>query len=166
MATQQEVDNIIDQIIIDNTTRQIDPAKMRQVLKAINARVPATSDPTVLTVTSPLIFNQFTNNISMPAVRGVPNGDGFLKWTDYIRFNEYASGVKDQVFRLAFKGYQGGVPNESTNIQLNDICQAIVLSEETPGAADFGYYQYIDAEKNDQDPTAYMPIMIATVNAT
>lgn len=165
MATQQEVDNLIDSLIIDNTTKQVTPSAVREVLKAINARVPASSDPSVLTVSAPLALDEFTNNLSMPSASSEEGADGFLKWTDYRRFEANTSPISDGEFRLSFKGYQDNVANTGSNIELNDVCLSIKLSTETAGAAEFGYYQYVDITKSDQDPDAYLAITTNDVNA-
>lgn len=163
MATQQEVDNIIDQLIIDNTTRQIDPSKMRQVLKAINERIPASSDPSVLTVSPPLVMDNFTNTIGIPPSNR--DDDGFLKNTDFAKFDDAASPVFDSNFKLAAKSPENTDPAMKHVIQINDVCLSFIVSD-TPGAGEFGFFQYSDEEKDDQDPTAYTAVLTSLVNVT
>lgn len=163
MATQQDVDNIIDQLIIDNTTRQIDPAKMRQVLKAINARVPASSDPSVLTVSAPLALDAFTNTLSIPASSRTVNG--FLTSADFSRFDDSVKPVTNGLFKLVAKSFLNTDPEMSNTIEINDVCLSFIESE-TVGAGEFGFFQYSDDAKDDQDPAAYTAIMTSIINVT
>lgn len=166
MATQQEVDNIIDQLIIDNTTRQIDPAKMRSVLKAINARVPVSSDPSSLTVDAPLSLDPFTGVLSMP--KASDNQQGYIDTEDFKKFNKRTSGIPPAEFWLFAKGLSGGNTNDAPfpEIELNDVCICFLPTSDTEGAGEFGFFQYVDAEKSSQDPTAYMPVITALINVT
>lgn len=67
MATQQEVDNIIDSVIIDNTTGYINPARVRQVLKAINARI-GNDNVASISVEEPITLDGFTGIIGFKKI--------------------------------------------------------------------------------------------------
>src|SRR6478752_4453447 len=157
--TQEEVDNLIDSLIIDNTTRLIDPARVRQVLKAINARVPVSSDPSTLIASAPLALDEFSSTLSISqASESVP---GYVSVDDFKKFNTGVEGIPASDFRLAFKGYQGGVANTGAwpTIELNDACWSFRSVSDIPDAGEVGLFQYVDTEKDDQDPTAYIPLL-------
>lgn len=161
--TQEEVDAIIDSLIIDNTTRQVDPAKVRTVLHAINARVPASSDPSVLVATPPLVLDEFTNALSIP--QSNESTSGYISDVDFKKFNMGVDPVVSGDFRLVAKA-PGNV--DRPVIELKDICLSF-RSDNTDGIPDagtFGFFQYIDAELNDQDPDAYTPVSVTLVNVT
>jgi len=63
MASQQEVDNIIDGLIIDNTTGYVNPSRLRQVLKAINQRAGNDSSASNLTAVYPINIDALTGVI-------------------------------------------------------------------------------------------------------
>lgn len=164
--TQEEVYNIIATEIIDNTTRLIDPARLRGVLNAIVALVPSSSDPASLVATTPLALDEFTSTLSISqASESTP---GYLGNLDFKKFSQGSEAIPASDFRLAFKGYQGGVANtgEWPTIELNDACWSFRSTSDIPDAGEVGLFQYVDAEKDDQDPTAYIPLLTTAVNVT
>lgn len=168
--TQQEVDDLIDSLIIDNNTRLVDPARVRQVLKAVNARVPVSSDPSTLTAVSPLALDEFTSELSISQAN--ESTPGYLSALDFKKFNRSAEAVEPEQFRLALKGFQKiedvitGNSAPWPTIELNDCCWAFLSTSDMENVGQVGLFQYIDADKDDQDPTAYTPVIMSLVNIT
>lgn len=168
--TQAEVDAIISSLIIDNTTRQINPAKMREVLMAINARVPVSSDPSTLTAVTPLAIDEFSSELSISQAN--ESTPGYLSALDFKKFNRSAEAVEPEQFRLALKGFQKiedvitGNSAPWPTIELNDCCWAFLSTSDMENVGQVGLFQYIDADKDDQDPTAYTPVIMSLVNVT
>ena len=118
--TPQEIEIIINQFIIDNTTNQITPAKVRYVLKVMNEAIKTTDAATVYAV-DPLFFDSFTNQFS---IRQVSNTEsGFLTGSDYAEFKENLLPIQADRIELKQKGWKGGIKNTGANIELGDICQ-------------------------------------------
>lgn len=63
--SQQNLTSIINTLIIDNDTQQVTPAVVRQVLIAIAASIPVSTNPDALTALAPLYLDQFTGNLSL-----------------------------------------------------------------------------------------------------
>ena len=84
--TQEELNNIVNSLIIDNNINQITPAKLRQVLFAINKAINVT-DPATVTAISPLFLNPFENEFSIQPV--TPTQNGYLEYLDYNEFKSF-----------------------------------------------------------------------------
>lgn len=65
--SQAQIDQLIDGLIIDNSTQQVTPSKLRQVLHAINQAGQST-DLQAVEVYPPLVFDQYNNILSLPPV--------------------------------------------------------------------------------------------------
>jgi Leucine-rich repeat (LRR) protein len=83
MYTEEDVNNIIGQLIIDNNTMQISPKKLRDVLKIINSRIGV--DPSSISTNSPLNLDPFTSVLSL--LKADAENDGYLSKEDWIKFN-------------------------------------------------------------------------------
>lgn len=138
--TQEQVEEIIASLIIDNNTGAIDPAKMRQVLRAINARVPAPSDPSSATFSAPLAYDAYSNTVSIP--KAGPTVDGYTDKADFraIRFVPFGE------MRI-FKG-PDSTPG-SVALEPDDVAQFIFQKDGLP-------YFFIGAYKGG-DPTDIDP---------
>ena len=152
--TPQEIEVIINQFIIDNTTNQITPAKVRYVLKVMNAAIKTTDASAVLAI-EPLFFDSFTNQFSIRQVSNVASG--FLTGSDYAEFKQNLLPIAADRIELKQKGWKGGIKNTGANIELGDICQGW----NTPG-------EWIDSMMyvslgNDQDVSNYERIYSANV---
>jgi len=97
--TQQDLINLVNSLIIDNTSNQVTPAKVRQVLIAMIESQPASGGGTSFTAEYPLNINSFTNVLSYEV-----NPSGKI--------------------RLFQKGWDGTSENTAPYIQKNDICIA------------------------------------------
>jgi len=84
MATATERQNLINSLIIDNTTGQISPAKMREVLTALNVAIVVT-EPSGVSAVLPLSYNNFTNQFSISLATALQ--DGYISKEDWIKFN-------------------------------------------------------------------------------
>ena len=60
MSTPTERQNLINSLIIDNNTGQVSPAKMREVLTALNIAIVVT-EPSGVSAILPLSYSNFTN---------------------------------------------------------------------------------------------------------
>lgn len=164
--TQEEVENLIDALIIDNTTRVIDPARVRQVLKAINARVPIGSDPNSLNTQSPLALNPSNGNLSISQASSI--SAGYLSASDWVKFNTASESVPVVANKIVLfaKGFAGGSENIASSIEKNDICVAFLnTNPDFPTAGTFGFFQY-GGSGDDQDISNYVPVDSTAVNIT
>jgi hypothetical protein len=120
MATPTERQNLINSLIIDNNTEQISPAKMREVLTALNVAIVVT-DLSGVSAVLPLIYNNFTNQFSISLATALQ--DGYLSKEDFVKFNTAASGPQADEITIKHKGWFNGERNTAIEIQLGDICQ-------------------------------------------
>ena len=120
MSTPTERQNLINSLIIDNSTGQVSPAKMREVLSALNVAVVVT-EPSGVSAVLPLSYDNFTNQFSISLATALQ--DGYLKKEDFVKFNTAASKPQADKITIKHKGWFNGVKNTSNNIELGDICQ-------------------------------------------
>lgn len=118
--TPAEIQNLINSLIIDNNTNQITPAKLRQVLFAVNNAINVT-DPATVTVVTPLFLDPFTNVFSIQEV--TPTQNGYLNFSDYNEFKENLIPIQADRIEIKHKGWYDGIKNTGDNIELGDICQ-------------------------------------------
>lgn len=78
--TQAELDSLVDALIIDNTTGQINPYKVRQVFHAIISSIQQTNLAQV-TATPPLNYDGFNNIFSILKASAIQ--DGYLSKEDF-----------------------------------------------------------------------------------
>jgi len=119
MATPTERQNLINSLIIDNNTGQISPAKMREVLTALNVAIVVT-EPSGVSAVLPLSYNNFTNQFSISLATALQ--DGYISKEDWIKFNTSASKPQADKITIKHKGWFGGSKNTGENIELGDIC--------------------------------------------
>lgn len=119
MATATERQNLINSLIIDNTTGQISPAKMREVLTALNVAIVVT-EPSGVSAVLPLSYNNFTNQFSISLATALQ--DGYISKEDWIKFNTASTAPQADKITIKHKGWYGGVKNTGNNIELGDIC--------------------------------------------
>jgi len=120
MSTPTERQNLINSLIIDNNTGQISPAKMREVLTALNVAIVVT-EPSGVSAVLPLSYSNFTNQFSIsPATE---SQDGYLTKENFIKFDTATSKPAADKIIIKHKGWFNGVKNTSENIELGDICQ-------------------------------------------
>lgn len=132
--TEAEVDSIIESLIIDNNTMQINPSKMRQVLKAINSRIPGPVDPSTVDYTEPLAYDSFSNTVSMS--QASTSTDGYL--------------TKDMFSRIKVVPFSqmhifGGPekPPGSITLEVDDVAAFLYRVDDT-------YYFFIGAYKGGE----------------
>jgi len=107
--TQEERQNLINTLIIDNNTMQVSPAKIRQVLLALNESITIT-EASAVTALTPLNYNAFTNVMSIQKVSALQ--DGYLSKEDY---SEFKAGIIPDVSGLV--PYTGA----TTNVDLGEF---------------------------------------------
>lgn len=88
--SQEELNSIVDGIIIDNTTNQVTPAKVRSVFKAVISSLDQTNAGSV-TANPPLNYDAFTNVFSILKADAVTNG--YLSKEDWVLFNSAVGGA-------------------------------------------------------------------------
>lgn len=120
MATPTERQNLINSLIIDNNTGQISPAKMREVLTALNVAIVVT-EPSGVSAVLPLLYNNFTNQFSMSPATALQ--DGYLSKENFVKFNTASTAPQADKIIIKHKGWFNGVKNTAIEIQLGDICQ-------------------------------------------
>lgn len=120
MSTPTERQNLINSLIIDNSTGQISPAKMREVLTALNVAIVVT-EPSGVSAVLPLQYSNFTNEFSISLATALQ--DGYLKKEDWIKFDTATSKPQADKITIKHKGWFNGVKNTSNNIEVGDICQ-------------------------------------------
>lgn len=120
MSTPTERQNLINSLIIDNSTGQISPAKMREVLTSLNLAIVVT-EPSGVTAVLPLLYNNFTNQFSISPSTALQ--DGYLKKEDFIKFNTSSTAPQADKITIKHKGWFNGVKNTGKNTELGDICQ-------------------------------------------
>jgi len=118
--TPAEIQALINSLIIDNNTNQVTPAKLREVLYAINNAI-AINDPASVTAVAPLLLNNFTNEFTIQVV--TTEQDGYLTKEDYILFKQNVAIPQADKITIKNKGYFNGVKNTGTIIELGDICK-------------------------------------------
>jgi len=153
--TPKEIEVIINQFILDNTSNQITPAKVRYVLKVLNEAIKQT-DPAAVYAIEPLFFDPFTNQFSIRQVSNIASG--FLTGSDYAEFKQNLLPIAANRIELKQKGWKGGINNTGANIELGDICQGWN-----------GFDEWIDSMMyvslgDDQDISNYERIYSANVN--
>ncbi len=121
--TQAEVDELIDGIIIDNNTMQVNPAKVRAVLKAINARVPGPSDPSSASFTTPLAYDAFTNTVSISQASTA--ADGYLTKQMFARIKVVPFGQME-----IFNGPEKEA--DDVTLQVDDVAAFIYIADSKP----------------------------------
>ena len=119
MATPTERQLLINNLIIDNNTGQISPAKMREVLTALNVAIVVT-EPSGVSAVLPLSYNNFTNQFSISLATALQ--DGYISKEDWVKFNTSASKPQADKITIKHKGWYDGVKNTGNNIELGDIC--------------------------------------------
>lgn len=154
--TAAERQNLINSLIIDNNTNQVTPAKVREVMHALNEAI-IIAEPSGVSAIAPLNFNSFTNEFSIQVVTNLQ--DGYLTKEDYILFKQNGAIPQADKITLKHKGWFNGVKNTSTSIELGDICQGF---GETPA-------EWIDSMMyvslgDDQDVNNYERIYSAGVS--
>jgi hypothetical protein len=120
MSTQTERQNLINSLIIDNTTGKISPAKMREVLTSLNLAIVVT-EPSGVTAVLPLLYNNFTNQFSISPATALQ--DGYLTKENFIKFNTASTAPQADKITIKHKGWFNNVKNTGENIELGDICQ-------------------------------------------
>lgn len=120
MSTPTERQNLINSLIIDNSTGQISPAKMREVLTALNVAIVVT-EPSGVSAVLPLSYSNFTNQFSISLATALQ--DGYISKEDWIKFNNASTASKADEITIKHKGWFGGVKNTGANIELGDICK-------------------------------------------
>jgi hypothetical protein len=90
MSTQAERENLINSLIIDNTTMQVSPAKVRQVLFELNNAI-GISDVSGISAIVPLYLDPYTNTFSIS--KASETVDGYISHDDFIKLKE--SGTLD-----------------------------------------------------------------------
>lgn len=120
MATPTERQNLINSLIIDNSTGQISPAKMREVLTALNVAIVVT-EPSGVSAVAPLSYSSFTNQFSITLATALQ--DGYITKEDWAKFNTASSKPQADKITIKHKGWFDGVKNTGENIELGDICQ-------------------------------------------
>jgi len=120
MSTPTERQNLINSLIIDNNTGQISPAKMREVLTALNTAIVIT-EPSGVSAVLPLSYSNFTNQFSISLATAIQ--DGYLAKEDFIKFNTATSRNQADKIIIKHKGWFDGTKNTGENIELGDICQ-------------------------------------------
>jgi hypothetical protein len=101
--SQEELNSIVQALIIDNTTNQITPAKVRTVFEAVISSL-AVTDAATVTATPPLYLDAFTNVFSILQANAETNG--YLSKEDWAKFNagsdkiEYSCACSDEVSDL------------------------------------------------------------------
>jgi len=88
MSTPTERQNLINSLIIDNNTGQVSPAKMREVLTALNIAIVVT-EPSGVSAVLPLSYSNFTNQFSISLATALQ--DGYISKEDWIKFNTAAT---------------------------------------------------------------------------
>lgn len=78
MASRQELINIVNSQIIDNTTNEVTPAKVRSVFYEIINSMPISGDTQSISTEFPIFLDQFTGVLSIltpefPIVEGLGN---------------------------------------------------------------------------------------------
>ena len=118
MATQQELLNLLNSLILDNNTNQVTPAKVRAVLTAIISELGIT-DTTTTTATAPLVLDPFDNNFSIQ--KATELNDGYLAKEDFVKFNSFINNYYPVVskFQLVHKS----TDNLNNRIELNDLAK-------------------------------------------
>lgn len=119
MATPTERQLLINNLIIDNNTGRISPAKMREVLTALNVAIVVT-EPSGVSAVLPLSYNNFTNQFSISLATALQ--DGYISKEDWVKFNTSASKPQADKITIKHKGWYDGVKNTGNNIELGDIC--------------------------------------------
>lgn len=92
--TGAEREAIINELIIDNNTNQVTPAKVREVLKVLNEAIQI-ADPAAVYAIAPLVLNPFNNQFSMPKASETQDGyiskEDFQKLGGSIYLHDYVS---------------------------------------------------------------------------
>lgn len=83
--SQEELINIVRELIIDNNTNQVTPAKVRNVFEAVISAMNPENAGSV-SASDPLVYDPFTNSFSIPKADATK--DGFLSKEDFIIFSE------------------------------------------------------------------------------
>jgi len=120
MATPTERQNLINSLIIDNNTGQVSPAKMREVLTALNVAIVVT-EPSGVSAVLPLSYSNFTNQFSIALASALQ--DGYISKEDWAKFDTATSKPQADKIIIKHKGWFNGVKNTSENIEVGDICQ-------------------------------------------
>jgi len=120
MSTPTERQNLINSLIIDNNTGQISPAKMREVLTALNVAIIVT-EPSGVSAVLPLSYSNFTNQFSIALASSLQ--DGYISKEAFLKFDTAATAPQANKITIKHKGWFNGVKNTSINIELGDICQ-------------------------------------------
>lgn len=119
MATPTERQLLINNLIIDNNTGQISPAKMREVLTALNVAIVVT-EPSGVSAVLPLSYNNFTNQFSIQQASELQ--DGYLTKEFFAKFNTASTAPQADKITIKHKGWFDGSKNTGNNIELGDIC--------------------------------------------
>lgn len=88
--SQEQLNNIVNELILDNNTNQVTPAKVRKVFNAVISSLSVT-DVSTMTATPPLYLNAFTSVFSILKADAVTNG--YLSKEDWVRFDTSTGGV-------------------------------------------------------------------------
>jgi len=89
--SQEELNSIVQALIIDNTTNQITPAKVRTVFEAVISSL-AVTDAATVTAEPPLYLDAFTNVFSILQANAETNG--YLSKEDWAIFSSSTSKFK------------------------------------------------------------------------
>jgi len=134
--TQEELNNLVDQIIIDNTTNQVTPAKVRSVLKAIISSI-STADAASVTAERPIIYDNFSNTFSI--TQASATNDGYVVSSDWQKWSyPLPFGTKEVIAKGANLDLEANTGNP--NFEPFDICRGWFIDGESLYWADSAQY--------------------------
>lgn len=125
MASQQELINIVNGLIIDNNTNQVTPAKVRSALISIIEEL-GVSDATSVAANLPLVLDPFTNTFSInKATFEVP---GVVKTnTNILDPVVYLKSEVDDL--LTLKIYDEVLTAPKQSFAIDGICEFVTIND-------------------------------------
>jgi len=123
--SQEELISIVQSLIIDNTTNQVTPAKVRAVFEAVISSLVVT-DAGSVSATPPLYLDAFTNVFSILKADAVTNG--YLSKEDWVKFDTAVNRFKGVFPTLAALNTAYPTANAGDSAQVNETGSTKVVN--------------------------------------